>query len=52
MNAGLDLLHPWILVLLPLAVLPLLRSRRDTLVYSSLAWLPADRKIAMPNALL
>jgi mxaC protein len=43
MNAGLDFLHPWALVLLPLAALPLLRNRRDTLAFSHLAWLPADR---------
>jgi len=43
MNPGLDFTHPWALLLLPLAVLPLLRSRRDTLTFSHLAWLPADR---------
>jgi len=43
MSASVDLLHPWLLLLLPLAALPLLRNRRDTLVYSWLAWLPADR---------
>ena len=43
MSATLDFAHPWVLLLLPLAVLPLLRSRRDTLTYSHLAWLPADR---------
>lgn len=42
MNAGIDLLQPWALALLPLAVLPLLRSRRDTLLFSHLAWLPPD----------
>lgn len=34
--------NPWALLLLPLALLPLLRSHRDTLVFSYLAWLPAD----------
>ena len=43
MSGGLDLAQPWALLLLPLALLPLLRSRRDTLPFSSLAWLPADR---------
>jgi mxaC protein len=43
MNPGLDFVQPWALLLLPLAVLPLLRSRRDTLMFSHLSWLPADR---------
>ncbi len=43
MSAYFDLLHPWMLALLPLAALPLLRNRRDTLVFSYLAWLPVDR---------
>jgi mxaC protein len=43
MSGGLDLAQPWALLLLPLALLPLLRSRRDTLPFSSLAWLPEDR---------
>src|SRR5579859_2471318 len=43
MSAGLDFTQPWVLVLLPLAVLPLLRRRRDTLMFSHLGWLPADR---------
>lgn len=38
-----DFAHPWMLILLPLALLPLLRRRSDTLIYSSLTWLPADR---------
>jgi mxaC protein len=38
-----DFAHPWLLVLLPLALLPLLRSRQDSLGFSSLAWLPRDR---------
>jgi mxaC protein len=38
-----DLAQPWMLALLPLALLPLLRRRSDTLDFSSLAWLPADR---------
>jgi mxaC protein len=43
MSAGFDFANPWALLLLPLALLPLLRSGRDTLEFSSLAWLPADR---------
>lgn len=38
-----DFTQPWLLLLLPLALLPLLRRRSDTLVFSSLAWLPEDR---------
>jgi mxaC protein len=43
MSGNFDLTHPWLLLLLPLALLPLLRSRRDSLGFSSLAWLPRDR---------
>lgn len=35
--------HPWVLMLLPIALLPLLRRRRDTLAFPSVAWLPPDR---------
>ena len=38
----LDFLHPWALLLLPLAALPLLRARHDTLPFSHLPWLPPD----------
>jgi mxaC protein len=38
-----DFAQPWLLLLLPLALLPLLRRRSDTLVFSWLAWLPDDR---------
>lgn len=38
-----ELLRPWVLLLLPLALLPLLRRRRETLGYSYLGWLPKDR---------
>jgi mxaC protein len=41
--APLDFTHPWALLLLPLALLPLARTRRDTIVFSSLAGLPRDR---------
>ncbi len=37
-----DFAHPMLLALLPLALLPLLRRRADTLVFSALAWLPPD----------
>jgi len=37
-----DFARPWLLVLLPLALLPLLRRRRDSLGFSSLAFLPRD----------
>jgi mxaC protein len=43
MTLGLDFAAPWMLALLPLAVLPLLPRRSDTLVFSSVAWLPVDR---------
>jgi mxaC protein len=39
---SLDLSHPWVLLLLPLAALPLLRARSDTLSFSYLPWLPPD----------
>lgn len=43
MNMAFDFACPWLLVLLPLAVLPLLRRRGDTLPFSWVAWLPHDR---------
>jgi len=43
MNVGLDFAQPWLLLMLPLALLPLLRNRRDSLQFSHLAWLPTDR---------
>ena len=42
MTPHLDFLHPWALLLLPLAALPLLRARHDTLPFSHLPWLPPD----------
>ena len=39
----LDFAAPWVLLLLPLAWLPLLRRRREELTFSSLSWLPQDR---------
>jgi mxaC protein len=43
--------QPLWLLALPLAALPLLRSRRDTLVYPHLAWLPHDRLGRLAGAL-
>ncbi|MDN7181882.1 VWA domain-containing protein [Caballeronia sp. SEWSISQ10-4 2] len=43
MTSPIDFAQPWALVLLPLALLPLLRRRGDTLSFSHVAWLPADR---------
>ncbi|MDB6044969.1 MAG: von Willebrand factor type domain protein [Gammaproteobacteria bacterium] len=42
MSINLDFSHPWALLLLPLAALPLLWARSDTLLFSYLPWLPAD----------
>jgi mxaC protein len=42
MIMALDFTAPWMLALLPLAVLPLLPRRSDTLVFSSVVWLPPD----------
>lgn len=43
MSAFIDFTHPWWFVLMPLALLPLWRSRRDMLSFSYLSWLPRDR---------
>lgn len=43
MSSSLSFEFPWALILLPLALLPLLRRRRDTLAFPSVAWLPPDR---------
>jgi mxaC protein len=40
---GFDFGHPWALMLLPLALLPFLRARRDTLEFSYTDWLPRDQ---------
>jgi mxaC protein len=37
-----DFTEPWMLLLLPLSLLPLVRRRNDNLAFSALAWLPAD----------
>lgn len=39
---GFDFAQPWMLLLLPLALLPLWRGRGDTLNFSHIAWLPVD----------
>ena len=38
-----DFQYPLVLLLLPAALLPVLGARRETLTFSSVAWLPADR---------
>jgi mxaC protein len=43
MSSGFDFAHPWVLLLVPFALLPLLRRRRDTLMFSHVPWLPVDR---------
>jgi mxaC protein len=43
MAMSIDFVRPWLLLLLPLALLPLLKGGRDTLPFPSIAWLPADR---------
>ncbi len=43
MSIDLDFSHPWALLLMPLAVLPLLRLREDALLFSYVPWLPEDR---------
>jgi mxaC protein len=35
--------RPWLLLLLPLALLPLWPTRRDVLPFASIVWLPVDR---------
>jgi len=40
---GLDFAAPWVLLLLPLAALPLASRRSAALAFPSLAWLPRDR---------
>ena len=43
MNLPFDFVHPWLLVLLPLALVPLWRTGRDALGFSHVSWLPRDR---------
>jgi mxaC protein len=49
--SAVDFLRPWALLLLPLAILPLLRSKVGLLPFSYLPWLPADRLGAVADAL-
>jgi mxaC protein len=42
MSGGFDFAQPWALLLLPLALLPLWRRRRDALAFSFVDWLPRD----------
>jgi len=42
MSSGFDFAQPWALLLLPLALLPFVRSRREALTFSSIAALPRD----------
>ena len=43
MSPPLAFAHAWLLLLLPVAALPLLPQRRHAMVVPQLAWLPADR---------
>ncbi|SAL48030.1 vWA domain-containing protein [Caballeronia humi] len=43
MTASFGFASPWMLALLPLALLPLAPRSSDTLLYSHVAWLPRDR---------
>ena len=43
MSPSFDFTHPWLLLFLPLALLPLWRSRRDAIGFSYVSWLPRDR---------
>lgn len=52
MNLPIDFAHPWLLLLLPLAALPLLRRRGDTLAFATVALLPRDRVGAAVGLLL
>jgi mxaC protein len=43
--------RPWLLLLLPLALLPLWPTGRDALPFASVAWLPTDRAGQIANLL-
>jgi mxaC protein len=43
MSFPLDVAHPALLLLLPLALLPLWRDRREAIGFSYVSWLPRDR---------
>jgi len=51
MSAGFAFDRPWLLLLLPLALLPLWPSGRDALSFASIAWLPADPAGRLAQAL-
>jgi mxaC protein len=42
MTLPIDFAQPWMLLMLPLALLPLLPRRSDTLAFAHVAWLPVD----------
>jgi mxaC protein len=42
-SGSIEFARPWVLLLLPLALLPLLPRRSDALSFSYLAWMPPDR---------
>lgn len=49
--SAIDFAHPWALLLLPLALLPLRRQRADVLAFPSVGWLPPDRLGRLAHAL-
>jgi mxaC protein len=51
MSASFAFERPWLLLLLPLALLPLWPSGRDALSFASVAWLPADSAGRLAQAL-
>jgi mxaC protein len=51
MNAAFAFDRPWLLLLLPLALLPLWPTGRDALAFPSVAWLPADNVGRIANLL-
>jgi mxaC protein len=51
MSASFAFERPWLLLLLPLALLPLWPTGRDALSFASVAWLPADSAGRLAQAL-
>lgn len=43
MSDSIEFAFPWVLLLLPLALLPLVRRQQDAVEYSWINWLPPDR---------
>ena len=43
MNLPVEFIHPWVLLALPLALLPAFHRPRDALSFSYVPWLPRDR---------